>query len=72
MRKITNIDDELVFNSDSDSKLIEFTNLIAIENEDFEYSILSISDAKKYLFEFCPDLVLVENDIPIELYGRKF
>lgn len=43
MRKITNIDDEEVFNSDSDTKLIEFTNLIAIENEDFETSILSIS-----------------------------
>ena len=67
MIKIFNIDDEEVFSSDSESKLIEFTKLIAIENEDSDFSVLGVSDAKEYLLTFCPDLVLVENDATFEL-----
>ena len=58
MRIVTNIDDEIIFKSSSDTQFIEFVKLIVIDNEDFDTSILGISDALEYLEEYNPDLNL--------------
>ena len=58
MRKITNIDGEIVFNSSSDTEFIEFVKFIVIDNEDFDTSILGVSDAIEYIEEYNPDLKL--------------
>ena len=38
---------------------IDFMKKIAIENEDFDFSILGISDSKEYLEDYCDNLVNV-------------
>jgi hypothetical protein len=57
---VTNIDN-IKKTFANDIELIEYVRKIAIENEDFDYSILGISDAIEYLEEYCPNLTLEEN-----------
>ena len=43
----------------SDKEFIDFVNLIRIENEDFDFSILGVSDAMEYLEDYCDNLDLL-------------
>lgn len=62
MRVIKNIDDKVVFKNASDIAFIEFMRKIAIENEDFNFSILGVSDAEEYLEDYCDNLELTETE----------
>ena len=60
MYKILNtVDNEIIFESSNDSAFIEFVKRIVIENEDFDFSVLGVSDAKEYIEEYCGNLELL-------------
>lgn len=57
---IHNIDGVKMTNLKTDRELIDFVDKIRIENEDFDFSILGVSDALEYLEDFCSNLTLIE------------
>ena len=48
-----------IYKLNSDAELIDKVSKIVIENEDFDFSILGISDAKEYIEDYCDNLDLV-------------
>ena len=59
---VNNIESKIIANlSSDDAELINFVNIIRIENEDFDFSILGISDAKEYIEEYCSNLDLLDD-----------
>ena len=50
-----NIEEKIIFHGD-ENNFIDFAKKIAIENEDFEFSILGISDAMEYIKDYCSNL----------------
>ena len=59
---VNNIESKIIANlSSDDAELINFVNKIRIENEDFDFSILGISDAKEYIEEYCSNLDLLDD-----------
>ena len=60
MYKINNnVEDKIIFEG-TERDFIEFMQKIAIENKDFDFSILGISDALEYLEDYCDNLDLEE------------
>jgi len=53
----------IIFESNSDSELIDFVKAIAIENEDYETSILGFSNATEYIEEFCANLDFYDEEL---------
>lgn len=53
-----NVDDKAIFQG-NEREFIEFAKTIAIENEDFDFSILGISDAIEYVGDYCSNLEIV-------------
>ena len=53
-----NVEDINIFDG-NENEFIDFTRMIAIENEDYDFSILGISDAKEYIEEYCGNLDLI-------------
>lgn len=51
------VEDKIIFKG-NESKFIDFTNKIVIENEDYQMSILSVSDAIEYIEDYCDNLEL--------------
>ena len=58
---VNNIESKIINLSSDDTELINFVNKIRIENEDFDFSILGISDAKEYIEEYCDNLDLLDD-----------
>ena len=56
---VNNLDNKVIANLNSDAELIDKVSKIVIENEDFDFSILGISDAKEYIEDYCDNLELV-------------
>lgn len=54
-----NVDGEKTTTLNSDREFIEFVQKIVIENGDYDFSILGISDAKEYLEDYCSNLTLL-------------
>jgi hypothetical protein len=54
-----NIDGEKTTTLNSDAEFIDFVRKIVIENEDYDFSIIGVSDAKEYLESYCPNLTLL-------------
>ena len=50
-----NIEDKIIFQG-GENDFIGFAKGIAIENEDFEFSVLGISDAMEYIEDYCSNL----------------
>lgn len=40
----------------NEREFIDFVKKIVIENEDFDFSIIGISDAKEYIEDYCGNL----------------
>ncbi len=59
MKIYNNVDDKVIFESDSQTELIDFVNKIRIENEDFDFSIIGMSDAVEYIEDYCNNLDLI-------------
>lgn len=55
-----NIDEKTVF-SGNEREFISFVKKVVIENEDFDYSVLGVSDATEYIENYCDNLVLLTN-----------
>ena len=56
---INNLDNKVIANLKNDSELIDKVSKIVIENEDFDFSVLGISDAKEYIEDYCDNLDLL-------------
>jgi hypothetical protein len=56
---VNNLDNKVIANLNSDAELIDKVSKIVIENEDFDFSVLGISDAKEYIEDYCDNLDLV-------------
>ena len=53
------IENKIVFESTYLEYFIEFVKLICKENEDYDFSILGLSDAKEYIENYCDNLILI-------------
>ena len=58
---INNLEEKEIFRGNT-NELLRFVDKIRIENEDFDYSILGISDAIEYIEDYCDNLELIELD----------
>jgi hypothetical protein len=64
------VESKLIAILKTDSELIDRVKLISVENEDFDFSILGVSDAEEYIEEYCGNLNLLEV-ISIQDYANK-
>jgi hypothetical protein len=60
MKVYNNVEDKVIFQSQIETEIIDFANMIRIENEDFDFSIIGMSDVKEYIMEYCDNLNLIE------------
>lgn len=59
---VNNVENKVVANlTSNDAELINKVNEIRIENEDFDFSILGVGDAKEYIEEYCANLELLDD-----------
>lgn len=52
-----NIEDKNIFEG-NESQFIDFMKKIVIENGDYDFSIIGLLDATKYLEDYCSNLVV--------------
>ncbi|HKK62490.1 MAG TPA: hypothetical protein VJ951_08015 [Bacteroidales bacterium] len=50
-----NVEDKIIF-SGNEKEFIEFMNVIKNENQDVNYAIIRVSDAIKYVEDYCGNL----------------
>lgn len=61
---VNNIESKVIANLKSDAELINKVNQIRIENEDFDFSFLGISDVKEYIEDYCSNLdLLIDSEV---------
>lgn len=61
---VNNLDNKVIANLSNDRELIDKVSKIVIENEDFDFSVLGISDAKEYIEDYCDNLdLLVDSEV---------
>ena len=53
-----NVEDKNVFEG-NESQFIDFMKKIVIENEDYDFSIIGLSNAIEYLKNYCSNLKLI-------------
>jgi hypothetical protein len=56
---VNRIENKVIAELKNDSELIAKISEIVIENEDFGFSIIGVSDAKEYVEDCCDNLVLL-------------
>lgn len=54
-----NLEEKTIFKG-NEREFIVFVEKIVIENEDFSYSVLGVSDAIEYIEVYCAELKLIE------------
>ena len=59
---VNNVEGEVIAKLKNDSELIDKVIKIVRENEDFDFSVLGISDAIEYIEEYCHNLDLLDDD----------
>jgi len=59
----------IIFETNEDSKLIDFVKTIVKENEDEDYSVLGFSDAVEYIDEYCSNLDFIDEEKFWEMLG---
>lgn len=52
-----NVESKIIFEG-NERNFIEFTKIIVKENQDLDYSIIGVSDAKEYIDDYCDNLEL--------------
>lgn len=61
---VNNLDNKVIAELKSDSELIDKVSKIVIENEDFDFSVLGVSDAKEYIEDYCDNLdLLIDSEV---------
>jgi hypothetical protein len=58
---VNTIDNNIINALNGDAEVIDKINEIRVENEDFDFSIIGISDAKEYIEEFTDNLALLDD-----------
>lgn len=59
---VNNVEGEVIAKLKNDNELIDKVIKIVRENEDFDFSVLGISDAIEYIEEYCDNLDLLDDD----------
>ena len=61
---VNNIENKIIANLCNDSELINKVQAIVLENEDVDFSVLGISDAKEYIEGYCDNLdLLIDSEV---------
>jgi hypothetical protein len=61
---VNNLESEVIANLTSDAELIHKVRNIAVENEDFDFSIICLSEAKEYIEVYCENLdLLIDSEV---------
>ena len=61
---VNNIENKVIATIDSDRELIYVVDNIRVENEDVDFSVLGISDAKEYIEDYCDNLdLLIDSEV---------
>ena len=61
---VNNIESKVIATLDSDRELIDKVDDIRVENEDVDFSILGVSDAKEYIEDYCSNLdLLIDSEV---------
>lgn len=61
---VNNIENKVIATFDSDRELINKVDDIRVENEDVDFSVLGISDAKEYIEVYCSNLdLLIDSEV---------
>ena len=61
---VNNIENKVIANLSNDSELIDKVDDIRVENEDVDFSVLGISDAKEYIEDYCDNLdLLIDSEV---------
>jgi len=61
---VNNIESKVITTLDSDRELINKVDDIRVENEDVDFSVLGISDAKEYIEDYCSNLdLLIDSEV---------
>ena len=61
---VNNIENKVIANLSNDRELIHEVRNIAVENEDFDFSIICLSEAKEYLEDYCSNLdLLIDSEV---------
>ena len=61
---VNNIESKVIANLNSDAELIHKVRNIAVENEDFDFSIICLSEAKEYIEVYCSNLdLLIDSEV---------
>jgi hypothetical protein len=61
---VNNVENKVIANLTSDAELIHKVRNIAVENEDFDFSIICLSEAKEYIEVYCDNLdLLVDSEV---------
>jgi hypothetical protein len=58
---VNNIEGKLIAELKSVSDLLDKMKKIAFENEDFDFSFISISDVQEYIEDYCDNLELLQD-----------
>jgi len=59
---VNNVEGDVIAKLKNDSELIDKVIKIVRENEDFDFSVLGISDAIEYIEDYCHNLDLLDDD----------
>jgi hypothetical protein len=54
-----NVEDKIIFEG-NESEFIDFVEKLVIENEDYGFSVLGVSDAEEYIEDYCGNLELID------------
>lgn len=71
---VNTIDNHMVARFNRDSELIDKIQRIVVENEDYDFSILGVSDAFEYIQECTQNLALLDDtevDVFLKKYGKE-
>jgi hypothetical protein len=56
------VEDKIIGKFETDAEFVHFMRTVAVENEDFDLSILCVNEAKEYLDIYCSNLELFSQD----------
>ena len=61
---VNKLENKVITTIDSDRELIYVVDNIRVENEDVDFSVLGISDAKEYIEDYCDNLdLLIDSEV---------
>lgn len=56
---LNTVEDKIIGTFETDGEFIDFVRKIVIENEDYDFSVIGVSDAEEYIEDYCDNLKLI-------------